>query len=522
MWASGDPLTSTNLNSKGGAFTAYNVQEFGAVGTADDTAVVQQAFAQVGNGGGELIIPARLTMTLTSTVTYTPGIVVRGQSGPANVGKFVWGGAAGGTMFTSATPAASNEYTRWKALEIDGASLASFGLDFYRVSHGLAEDCYIHNAWANVRLYRDAASGYGCYFNNIVRGKIANGTYGVLLDGAGVSHTNGPNSNWLQFIDFENNATSVYQKYGNELFILGCTSEHPLNAHFELAGWGAHIIGCRLEDSSASATVPGILIDSTAQGVVEVGNYWANFTNDPVVDNQASGDHILRFSTYGSGVNGGQQGYQAVNILGALALYGRTGYGLLDLNGGDRNATTPGTIRINRSSTCSGDLMDFYNGSSVQVASVDSTGLITGTALSGTTATGYTVNATNNLRVGTSGATGVRAVIQSQDSYNKDLVWASGGDRWVGRVVGQNVTPGAGDNFALSARTDDGTLIDTPLSVVRASGGTLTIARPLVYSWLSTPLGTDSAVTGQMAYDANYIYIATSANSWRRATLAKF
>lgn len=62
------------------------------------------------------------------------------------------------------------------------------------------------------------------------------------------------------------------------------------------------------------------------------------------------------------------------------------------------------------------------------------------------------------------------------------------------------------------------------LQVLDGSGATIFGIRrdSIVISNTSSPTGLSSGVTGQLAWDASFIYVCTSTNSWRRATLAAF
>lgn len=370
----------------------FDLLAYGAKGdgTTDDTAAVQGAFTAAA-GVGPVYVPSGKTFKITSTITYPVGTTVMGDAGTAAIGKFLWAGTSGGTMFAPANPAQANEFVRFKCVELDGSSLAGVGVDCHYVSHGTVEDCYVHNVSQSpgigVWFYRDPAVGFAAYYNHVLRGRISACTVGVLFDGNGATQTNGPNSNWVQHVDLLANGTSVFQKYGNDLLLFGNASEAPTTCHFEVAGAGCHILANRIENAGGTPLVPGIQVDATAMGVVEAFNYYATFTNDPVVDNQVSGDHIVRNSTFGSGVNGGAQGLAQVTVLNVLGrLFGN---GDLDLNGGTFAGST-GTVRVNRSSAAAGggDAMQWFNGSATLLAGLSALGALRlkGAVLPGTDA----------------------------------------------------------------------------------------------------------------------------------------
>jgi hypothetical protein len=50
----------------------------------------------------------------------------------------------------------------------------------------------------------------------------------------------------------------------------------------------------------------------------------------------------------------------------------------------------------------------------------------------------------------------------------------------------------------------------------------LVLAGELVQSTSSTPTGTSAGSTGQLKWDADYLYVCASTNSWRRAALSGF
>jgi hypothetical protein len=83
-----------------------------------------------------------------------------------------------------------------------------------------------------------------------------------------------------------------------------------------------------------------------------------------------------------------------------------------------------------------------------------------------------------------SGAVTASIVINGTAGQTRQFAWQSAGvDRWHLRADSTAESGSdAGSLFVLSARTDAGALIDNPLSIVRASGGAITLARPVACS----------------------------------------
>lgn len=89
------------------------------------------------------------------------------------------------------------------------------------------------------------------------------------------------------------------------------------------------------------------------------------------------------------------------------------------------------------------------------------------------------------------------------------IVWSTAGSaRWIAQA--DNATESgsnAGSAWALLARTDAGAAIDTPLSIVRASGGAITLARPVTCTGTVTvPNGTAAAPGIRLTSEASGLY----------------
>ena len=379
-WSSGDSLNSTNLNYKSGS--AYDVRAYGAVGdgTTDDSTAFQNTINAAADGNA-VFIPSAATLSVTTTIKLPQGTTLYSHGG-TNTGSaaILWSGATGGTVFSPTTTAQSNENIRLIGLEIDGNRKANIGVDLYHVSHGLVQDCYIHGfgsgaSSCGVRIYRDRNAGYATYYNRIVGGKISDCTYGVLITGKGSSSSAiCANSNRMEYVDFLSNDTTLWFERGNDVLVFACASELPRKGHFQTGGDSLHLSYSRIENSTDSGTLPGLTIDEGAARTVEIGNYWATFTNDPVVDNSLQTD-LVRVNMFGTGVLSGANALIAAYRLSAVEIYGRTYAGVLDLHGGGPTSDGSGRVRINRSKPASGEnVLELHNGTAAVQASFTSIG----------------------------------------------------------------------------------------------------------------------------------------------------
>lgn len=72
-------------------------------------------------------------------------------------------------------------------------------------------------------------------------------------------------------------------------------------------------------------------------------------------------------------------------------------------------------------------------------------------------------------------------IVRTAAGYNRDFMWQTGTTlRWVLRCTATAESGSdAGSNLQLIAGDDAGAVIDTPLSIVRAAGGAMTIVRPI-------------------------------------------
>lgn len=102
-----------------------------------------------------------------------------------------------------------------------------------------------------------------------------------------------------------------------------------------------------------------------------------------------------------------------------------------------------------------------------------------------------------------------RIDINAAAAQNRGLLWQSGGvSRWfmfldTGAESGSN----AGAQFNLRAYTDAGATLDTPLSIVRAAGGAITLARPVTCTGAVTvPNGTAAAPGIRLTGEAHGLY----------------
>lgn len=96
--------------------------------------------------------------------------------------------------------------------------------------------------------------------------------------------------------------------------------------------------------------------------------------------------------------------------------------------------------------------------------------IVTGTAIGG-----GIINTSSGLNTGTATTQGY-VFIRGSSAQARDIQWQTGTQpRWVIRVSGAEGGADTGALIELLARTDAGTLIDNPLSIVRAAGGPVSI-----------------------------------------------
>ncbi len=116
----------------------------------------------------------------------------------------------------------------------------------------------------------------------------------------------------------------------------------------------------------------------------------------------------------------------------------------------------------------------------------------TGTLTTGTGAISLrgdvTVAASKTLTVG-DGTQNAQININSLGTPNHDrlIAFQSGGlNRWLVRATQDETGADAGSNFFIQAKTDAGGTIDSPVTIIRAAAGAITLARPTTLSALAT------------------------------------
>jgi hypothetical protein len=91
-------------------------------------------------------------------------------------------------------------------------------------------------------------------------------------------------------------------------------------------------------------------------------------------------------------------------------------------------------------------------------------------------------------------------IFRAATGRNRGLTWQTGSsDRWRLRV--NSVAEGGtsdGSNLELVAYTNTGVLVDTPLSIVRAAGGAITLARPVSITGASLAIGNKTILPGAL------------------------
>jgi hypothetical protein len=96
--------------------------------------------------------------------------------------------------------------------------------------------------------------------------------------------------------------------------------------------------------------------------------------------------------------------------------------------------------------------------------------------------------------------------------------------RW--RMVMGNSSPetgsNAGSDFLLQRFADDGTTILGTVFTINRATGLIRLAGQMLMPPVTPAASTDACAIGTIQWDANYIYVCTAANTWKRAALAPF
>lgn len=130
------------------------------------------------------------------------------------------------------------------------------------------------------------------------------------------------------------------------------------------------------------------------------------------------------------------------------------------------------------------------------------------------TATVQTAAGASGFTVGANDSTSCAVNINGAAGTSRQIMWRSAGVvRW-NAVTNLTAESGsdAGSNWQLQAYTDAGVAIDSPISITRAAGGTMTLARPVS---MSSTLNVTGAITG-----SSNIYAAAGSNlGWQTRSL---
>lgn len=118
------------------------------------------------------------------------------------------------------------------------------------------------------------------------------------------------------------------------------------------------------------------------------------------------------------------------------------------------------------------------------------------------------------------GAVDAFVVISAAASQNKQIRFSTGPSRRWAMISNNTAEAGgnAGSNFSLSAYDDSDTFIDTPISIARVSGGTLTLARPTSITGsltTSSNIASQGNITTVVGAADVYFTVATNAGQTR-------
>jgi hypothetical protein len=135
-----------------------------------------------------------------------------------------------------------------------------------------------------------------------------------------------------------------------------------------------------------------------------------------------------------------------------------------------------------------------------------------GSATLASTGTGLTF-ASNTLTVGAGSAAAIVIASASVTTFPEYRFYRGGVARWRMRTLGTESGSDTGGSFDITACTDAGTAIDAPLSIVRAAGGAITLARPVTCTGaLTAPNGTAAAPGIRTTTYAHGLYSVDASN----------
>jgi hypothetical protein len=267
----------------------------------------------------------------------------------------------------------------------------------------------------------------------------------------------------------------------------------------------------------ASSTGTGLYLDAAnTLGVATGGNGTVTFSTASGVANITG--HGVRSLTLTGGSSGASlvlgQGATAGNATitptgtGVVAIEG-TGSKLTIAGTAASTSTTNGALTIGSNVGLSGNAggASYFGG---KVVSNNASNPIFSAAISGTS-------------IGSFSAYGADVYIAVDQNANGNMIFRRNSATESMRITGSNGAVSIASSTASTSTTTGALQVAGGVGVSGAVnvGGAVTIAGTVIHTLSATPASASAAGTvGTMSWDANYIYICTATNTWKRVAIA--
>lgn len=220
------------------------------------------------------------------------------------------------------------------------------------------------------------------------------------------------------------------------------------------------------------------------------------------------GQGILSLTAAG-GINLNSASVSSAGLVSAAGLTTSAALTLSDAN------VVLGTTTGTKIGTSTSQKLGFFNATPIVQPSgnistaLSNLGLVSSGTLNGTDIANGTFNVsgsfTTELKVYATGSTGTLKVSTYDATSTKKVIFGQGASqlsRWEFVVTGAESSGNAGSLFTLDACDDSGTKIDSAISIVRASGGAMTLTRPL-----KATAGIDAPITTNAQTGTSYTLV---------------